>query len=49
MGLFTAIELSKRGYPVRIYADAMPKFNAQENLSTSQMAAGKWQPGGYDL
>ena len=29
MGLFTAIELSKRGYPVRIYTEAVPKPNAQ--------------------
>lgn len=49
MGLFTAIELSKRGYSVRIYTETVPKPNATDNLLTSQVAAGKWQPGGYDL
>jgi glycine/D-amino acid oxidase-like deaminating enzyme len=49
MGLFTSIELAKRGYTTRIYTEAIPKLGAQKDLLTSQVAAGKWQPGGYDF
>lgn len=49
MGLFTAIELAKRGYTVRLYAAQIPQKGATNNLLASQIAAGKWQPGGYDM
>jgi hypothetical protein len=49
MGLFTSIELAKRGYTAKIYTETIPTPAAQNNLLTSQVSAGKWQPGGYDL
>jgi D-amino-acid oxidase len=48
MGLFTSIELAKRGYLTSIYTEAIPQPGAQKDLLTSQVAVGKWQPGGYD-
>ncbi len=49
MGLFSAIELSKRGNQVKIYTEKIPVKGQTSDLIASSVAAGKWQPGGYDM
>ena len=47
----TAIELSKKGNIVTIYADKFPKFGEKDykNKFASQVDDGLWLPYGYDM
>lgn len=50
IALLTAVELTKRGHPVTVYADRFPKYGENDNTKkiASQVDEGLYLPFGYD-
>ena len=51
VGIASALELSRRGFNVKIYSQIIPKYGERDSkkMCTSQVAPGYWLPYYYDF